>query len=50
MQCEEVGDWSSVRAGLLSLAKLVTVRGGWNINYAPFRHLNRQEIIIINVI
>lgn len=50
MQCEEANDWLSVSAGLLSLAKLVTFGGGWNINYATFQHLNKQEINIINVI
>lgn len=43
MQCEEADDWSSVGAGLLSLAKLVTCGGGWNINYALFQHLSRPK-------
>jgi hypothetical protein len=41
MQCEEAGDWLSVGAGLLSLAKLMPVRSRWNINYASFQYQNR---------
>jgi hypothetical protein len=42
MQCEETADWLHVGAGLLSLAKLVTLLGKCNINYATFQHLKRM--------
>ena len=47
MQCEEVGDWRSVAARLLSLGELAAFRRQCNLIYAEF-HSIRKETGIIN--
>jgi hypothetical protein len=42
MQCEEVGDWRSVAARLLSLGGLAAFRRQCNLIYADFHSIRKD--------